>query len=138
MKLKKYLSLKSIFGIFIAIIILVLIYIVVIAINNPWIVLIGGVVIAISMAFMLSSFLIDRNKKKIYEESYKTILGQKQNFIFDGKIYNLKAEIRKGEAGVEPMIDTGSDNIKKIREIRKPMASMIKEKKNPKKGGSKK
>lgn len=89
-------------------------------------------VLGIVLAFIISHILINKKKKKIIDKAYQSILGQKKKFVFDGKVYDLKAEIKKGQEGLEPKIDAGSDNIRKIKQIRKPIASMIKEEKQGK------
>ncbi|KKL04634.1 hypothetical protein LCGC14_2614120 [marine sediment metagenome] len=88
-----------------------------------------AIILGIILAFIIAGFLIKAKQKKIVKESSEKILKQDKKFIFEGKKYDLKAEIKKGMDGKEPEVEKGSREIEGVKKIKKTVSKVIKDKK---------
>lgn len=91
-----------------------------------------AIVLGIVLAFIISHFLIKRKKKGIEKSAYAKILKQDQEFVIDGKKYNLKAEVKKEIQekkelkGFEPSMDKRNDKV--IQKLKKTKVRPVKKK----------
>lgn len=93
----------------------------------------SAVVLGVILGYVISRILIKGRQKRIVENAYEKILKQKQIFIFNGKKYSLKAEIKKGMEGAEPEIEREEGDEKGVKNIKKIISKTIKSEKEKKK-----